>query len=361
MGKNNAVTEEANRLKTKLSTMELEIGRMKETESRVEELENNRQNYGSDVEKLGELIAKLQKHTEGLDKKIEARKVEFQSKQETLTSLKAEKDGLDEELEKQEVTPLEVQEMGHQRAMLKETLSSLDEQKENTKREIWDLEMKISKKQSGIDLNVKKFNNLALEVELIPSTAKHANGADLELAVNTLENSADAMVNLDLTNTIKPTLQALAEDTQKRIMQEQTRQREALLQRTHSMDKKQEKDEQVANLQARLKKSIAQIKKERGAAEKDLQKRMTVIQEVESRLGKLNSEQRLAVGQSESDLKAMDNAMTHLLHMQTEEKERVCLEIKETCEKVVQHKMAVTELLKTLSSGLTEHRNSLLE
>lgn len=353
------MTEEVTKLKSKLSAMELEIGKMKGTEARVDELEKNRQNYTSDVEKLGELIAKLQKHTEGLNKKIEARKVEFQSKQKTLVSLKSDKKGLDEELDKQEVTPLEVQEMGHQRAMLKETLSSLDEQKENTKREIWDLEMKISKKQSTIEKNVKQFNNLALQLELIPSTANHANGADLELAINTLETNAEAMVNIDLTKTVQPTLQTLAEKAQSIIMQEQSAQREAQLRKTQSMDKKQEQDELVANLQSRLEKANAQMKKEREAAEKDLQERMVAIQEVQSRLGKMNSEQRLAVSHSEAELKAMNNAMTQLLHMQAEEKKRVCDEIKETCEKVVSHKMKITELLKTLSNGLTDHRHSL--
>lgn len=357
--KNNLVNEEISRLQGKLKDLELTIGEMKNTEAKVSELETNRVNYVADVEKLKDCIEKLEKHKEGLLKKIESRKLDWQSKQQTMTELRAEKGKLEEELSRQKVTPLEVQEMGHQRAMLKETLRGLDEQKENVKTEIWDLEMKISKKQSAIDKEIKQFNEMALQLELIPAHAKHAKGLNLEVQVNPTQNTASGMVNVDLTKTVKPVLQSLVEFASSSVKQEQQRQREGQDQKDRSLDKKQEQDERVAGLQARLDKLVQKMKTEKERTEKDLQERLANVQAIESQIGLLNAHQKDAVSQSEGEFKQINIAKSQLEIMQNEERKRVTNEIQETCEKVVHHKMQITELLKALASGLKEHRDEL--
>lgn len=357
--KNNAVNEEISKIQEKLGEVEAEVKNIKDTEARVEELQKNRQNYVADVEKLKQLNEKLQEHMDALCKKQEGRVQDHNNKQREIASLSETREKLEKELAKQEVTPLEVQEMAHQRSMLKETLFSLQDQKENAKKEIWDLEMKISKKQSSLEKNVKLYNELALAVELTPVTAKNSGGVNFELSLTTHKKTAAEMVNVDLTQTLKPALLQLGEHVSVSFKNESARLRQNQIEHDHASDKKLEHDERVKALQKQLDKVNEDIRMEKQAFQKELNQRVGSAQSVESQIQSLNAKQRQAVDQSDGDLKQINSAIAQLMNMQAEEKRRMEKEIEEACEKVLHHKMQVSGILKTLAQGLEEHRLSL--
>lgn len=333
--KNTAVSDEITKLQSKLKEFELLIGEMKDTEAKVEELGSNRENYISDVDKLKECITKLNQHKEGLLKKLEARKLDAADKQQQLVVLKAEKAKLDAELSKQEVTPLEIQEMQHQRAMLKEKLNNLEESRENVKREIWDLEMKISKKTSAIDKNVQQFNELALDLEMIPIGASNSGGVNLELEVDTSKTNSTEMVNLNLEKMIKPVLSRLLTSSSADVKEQQKRQRESQDARNVSHEKKLEQDDRVNQLQERLNKLVQTMKDEKETSEKEIKERMEQVQNIKRSIAQLNADQRAAMSQSEGEFKQISTTLAQLQTLQAEERKRVTDEVQETCEKVV--------------------------
>lgn len=74
---------------------------------------------------------------------------------------------------------------------------------------IYEAEIQLSNKQVDVERSVSEYHELGRELKLMPSTAKYANGVDLEIPLQTRGNSIDQLVTLGGRTTLKHDLMAL--------------------------------------------------------------------------------------------------------------------------------------------------------
>lgn len=112
-------------------------------------------------------------------------------------------------------------------------------------------------------------------------------------------------------------------------------------------------------MQNRVDKLNLQLKQEKEAFEEEYEVQGKNVREMESQIDKLGSEKRLAVAQCDNELKQITSQLAQLRTRQAEETRRVAAEIQGMCEKVLTHKMQVTEVLRALAAGLEDHKTGL--
>lgn len=174
-----------------------------------------------DMQKFSDYSAELDAYNERLRKKLEKLKLELQScgkffsiiyfllfifylffflKENELKTSKQEKIKLQNIYDNQELTSQDVERINNEKVQLEEQLLAIHQQKEVFEKAINNKEIQITKQTDEVDKLVKKYNETARALQLIPSNSKYANGVDFYVTFNSV--SCDSTVE-NLRNSIK--------------------------------------------------------------------------------------------------------------------------------------------------------------
>lgn len=113
---------------------------------------------------------------------------------------KQEKIKLQNIYDNQELTSQDVERINNEKVQLEEQLLAIHQQKEVFEKAINNKEIQITKQTDEVDKLVKKYNETARALQLIPSNSKYANGVDFYVTFNSV--SCDSTVE-NLRNSIK--------------------------------------------------------------------------------------------------------------------------------------------------------------
>ena len=144
-----------------------------------------------------------------VEKKTEELKVDSAAKEAELRACEAEREELSHIVAGQEAANIDAYRITAERARLMEELKRAATEKDRIQSIIYEAEIQLSNKQVDVERSVSEYHDLGRELKLMPSTAKYANGVDLEIPLQTRGNSIDQLVTLGGRTTLKHDLMAL--------------------------------------------------------------------------------------------------------------------------------------------------------
>jgi len=201
--KNQSVTEDIELFRMRNDSLKKEIANLKSTANTVAGLQSRRADLLTDLTKFTQLVKKLEEHKAALEHKLVSLQREQKEKELSLEEAAQEKKQLEQTIAAQEFSPLEVQRMHQERSLLTDSLAALQQQKEETQHRIWELEKTIARRLDEITRHVHEYNEKAVQLQLIPSSAKFAGGVEFELHFNPHAATSEAMGSVDLKGSIK--------------------------------------------------------------------------------------------------------------------------------------------------------------
>jgi kinetochore protein NDC80 len=131
-----------------------------------------------------------------------------------LEEAKTERSQLQHIVDSQEISPADVDRMHAEREQLTKSLEQANEKNEFITKQIWEREIECQKKLDQVRCSmatylrqveklVLEFNSKAYRLELIPTTARFAEGENFEVILNGHATRADQMVSIDLRGIVK--------------------------------------------------------------------------------------------------------------------------------------------------------------
>eukprot|EP00898_Chlorokybus_atmophyticus_P008098 jgi/Chlat1/828/Chrsp104S01179 len=285
-----AATFEAKDAETAAEVLQLEhenealttkLERLKSEPSPLAGLHAKKEDMERDVEKFHQLLDNLSSHKASYEKKVAHHRQDLASKESELASVIQENAGLRQRIDEQDFNVADVDRMSKEKSKLDAMLDSLSNQRAELDRAVWEQEVQVSRRLEVLEGVVRNYHTHAERLQLIPSTAKRANGLVFEIALNTRASKAEAMVTADLKGMMQPAISQLRETYSRRMREAQ----EELLMLQEKADTGEEAlsdlQEDAAALEAKLKKTEAQLKAEKERLDSDLQQAAAALQKIE--------------------------------------------------------------------------------
>jgi len=217
---------ENERLKKQLEEMHESADPLKKLEETRILLESDKQKFVDWVERVEIRIPKVTASNQKLKEEIEAVERE-------LAELTAEKKSLQEAVDRQGLTPADIDRMNNDREKLSKSLSLISSKITEAKIQLAERESEASSKLEALERSVSRYNSLAYQIGIIPSSSRNAGGKDFELLIlptQTPESKLLAdevgyqpaqLLNRDLRHDIKPALNRLRQEIGARIHEAQ--------------------------------------------------------------------------------------------------------------------------------------------
>ncbi|PUU83643.1 HEC/Ndc80p family-domain-containing protein [Tuber borchii] len=199
---------------------------LKKLEEHLIHLEGDKKRFVTWAERREPHIAKATASNQRLKEEIEAVERE-------LAELTAEKKSLQEAVDRQGLTPADIDRTNNDREKLSKSLSLISSKITEAKIQLAERESEASSKLEALERSISRYNSLAYQIGIIPSSSRNAEGKDFELLIlptQTPENKLLAdevgyqpaqLLNRDLRHDIKPALNRLRQEIGARIHEAQ--------------------------------------------------------------------------------------------------------------------------------------------
>ena len=242
-----AASADIARLDAQRSALQGELSLFASTGQHCQALRQKKAEYSSDVSKFEQLLKDVAAHQLAVHAKAADRRQEAAEKAAQEEQLREEQAAIATTLAAQEFTPLQIQSMStdasthrtpsrhcqgrpqrwtqltlphwsdsavcsvHQQATMQEAVSELEAQKSRWQEERWEVERSLDAKVTALSGLVEEFNAVGVSIEVLPSSAKYANGQQLQL---TLSADAASLLQPDCSvahplDVIQPDMKAL--------------------------------------------------------------------------------------------------------------------------------------------------------
>lgn len=350
--KDAAMMKEVERVRMANEKMEEEIVDL--SDSKLEDLQEKRELLIKDLDKFKLLISNLEKHHTEVEKKTEELKVDSAAKEAELRACEAEREELSHTVAGQEAANIDAYRITAERARLMEELKRAATEKDRIQSIIYEAEIQLSNKQVDVERSVSEYHDLGRELKLMPSTAKYANGVDLEIPLQTRGNSIDQLVTLGGRTTLKHDLMALHTSLGARV-------REAVEDKIGHEESEREMAESVTEkrrdvraTEEECRSREAALAKEKDSVEEQLREMAAEVQEIEEQLasGQTSSSRRLKAAEKRvEELQAMLAEATDAAHKKRGGMVEVLISISHM---VAQHKLTVQERLQQLQHTVAQ-------
>jgi kinetochore protein NDC80 len=343
-----AINGEVERYTAENEQLRTAIQRLQSSISEIPNLESHKATLLSDRDKFIQHIETLQKHLSGIQKIHDEKAAERQEKESGLEEARLETELLEKMLDEQEFSPSEVERMHKEKSMLEDMIANQDKQTSEAKQSAWDLEMDNCKTLERVEKLVEQFNVESSKLLNHPDASEYLSSTSFDLKLDADAESPAQMLSVDLDGIVKPCLQQLRQEYQDRIRacQDELRDAEERVQQYATTSR--ERQEEIAELRARVKKHEDVYRTERDNMNKELSKNISQVEDIELELLKLKSTGSNSLAQSEKTLQQLEYEMQQQLEIMSEERDIVNNEICEAMELLSLHKAEVGEMLSAL-------------
>jgi len=199
--------QECARVRQANGKMEEEIVEL--SDSKLEDLQEKRELLIKDLDKFKLLISNLERHHEEVVKKTDQLKTDSAAKEKELQAAEKEREELSNIIASQDAANIDAQRITGERNRLVEELKRAALEKDRIQGMLYEAEVQLANKQVEVERAVSEYNELGRELKIMPSSAKHANGQDYEIPLQTRGNSIDQLISLGGKTTLKADLVAL--------------------------------------------------------------------------------------------------------------------------------------------------------
>jgi kinetochore protein NDC80 len=138
--------------------------------------------------KFEEYNALAMQRSEKYESRITVLQEEYDKLLDELKEVDEERRGLQKEVDDQGISMADIDRMTSERERLQKGIESAAQRLEDVKKKVADKEVEASRKLDELERLVDKYNTLAYQIGLIPSTAVNANGETYELSVTVNES-----------------------------------------------------------------------------------------------------------------------------------------------------------------------------
>lgn len=225
--------EENQHLKKQLVELEDGVKPLEALEGRQELLENDKKKFTEYIERIGARIKKYVAMNEKLRGECAAADKE-------LETVEREKMSLQEAVDRQGLTPADIDRMNTEREKLSKGLSAIAQKITDGRMKLAEREAEAQSKLEALERAVTRYNSLAYQIGIIPSSTPAANGKEFELSILPLSEPSSSqtesnkllldattgyqpahLLSRDLRHDIKPALAKLRQEIGARIHEAQ--------------------------------------------------------------------------------------------------------------------------------------------
>ncbi|KAH7359150.1 HEC/Ndc80p family protein [Plectosphaerella cucumerina] len=180
---NSKYTSELEMLEAENSRLQREIEDLEKSTPDPAVLDNHFKIMEEDKIKFEEYNALAVQRTDKYESRIQVLQEELEKLAQELEEAEDERRGLQRVVDGQGISMQDIDRMTSERERLQKGIESAGHRLEDLKKKVLDRELEASHKLEELERMVDKYNTLAYQIALIPSTAANANGQNYELQV----------------------------------------------------------------------------------------------------------------------------------------------------------------------------------
>jgi kinetochore protein NDC80 len=354
-----AAAEEARALEAECAALRAELEHKRVQPSASVALEEKKSLLATDVEKFLQLIDKLKGHKAHVALKVGERRAEAELLQGKLDDLEYERAALQRQVAQQPLDSAGVKRMSHERVRSTEALRGLVAERQALEAEAAEATQEAEQNLASLEAAVARYHAAAERMELVPSTARRADGLKYEIRLDLAASSAAGMVPTDLKGRVRPHLAKMREDYSSRSWEE-----------GGELRKLQAKQRETDNFVVECKEGIARLEAECGTMTE--QYRMTKeaagreVEDAEKEAGQIREEvlqrRQSTVGNlagAEQKVRALQGEYEELCSKCVLEQERLNQDVAAALEELIAHKLHIQQTLKKVQESSTGVKESL--
>ncbi len=354
-----AAAEEARALEAECAALRAELERERAQPSASAALEEKKSLLATDVEKFLQLIDKLKGHKAHVALKVGERRAEAELLQGKLDDLEYERAALQRQVAQQPLDSAGVKRMSHERVRSTEALRGLVAERQALEAEAAEATQEAEQNLASLEAAVARYHTAAERMELVPSTARRADGLKYEIRLDLEASSAAGMVPTDLKGRVRPHLAKMREDYSSRSWEE-----------GGELRKLQAKQRETDNLVVECKEGIARLEAECGTMTEQYRTTKEAagreVEDAEKEAGQIREEvlqrRQSTVGNlagAEQKVRALQGEYEELCTKCVREQERLNQDVAAALEELIAHKLHIQQTLKKVQESSTGVKESL--
>lgn len=225
--------EELETLAAENEQLKKELAELEEAGDPLKKLEQTQVLLEGDKVKFVEYVGHLERRIPKITASNELLKEQLDLVDRELAALTEEKKHLQECVDKQGLTPADIDRMNDDREKLSKALSQISSKITESRLKVSEHESLASSKLESLERSVSRYNTLAYQIGIIPSSSRNASGKEFELTLLPSQSPDNKLLvdeagyqpaqllNRDLRHDIKPALNKLRQDISSRIHETQ--------------------------------------------------------------------------------------------------------------------------------------------
>jgi kinetochore protein NDC80 len=210
--RNNEDADEMKVFDVKNDGLSREIEELGERMTYLPELQEKKKVYAKDLGKFQNLIQELVKYKKELETKTSTRKVDLDRTTTTLANVDREVEELKQRIATQELSPEDVRRLSEEREHIESALGSAQEGRGALEQKVHEAEKLLRSKVLDLEDVMRTYRSLGEDLQLLPETARNAQGKDLALDIDTRAKKRADLVRCDIRGDVLPVLKSLRAD-----------------------------------------------------------------------------------------------------------------------------------------------------
>lgn len=346
------VQEEYDRLAAANEALSLEISQLRSQPSPLIAAKEKLAETQADKDKFLKLLDNLQAHKSSLQRKVQERQADVSAHSAELASVEAENETLRNRIATQVVHPADVVRMNQERARLESEHRMLTAQRETADAKATETSVQLETRLTELETIIAEYHTRADRLQLLPATAKRAEGVSFEINLARNATSASTMINVDLKGIIKP---AVVNVKDRYAAKARTLAEEALSlseKRDAAADLLTERSEECANAAKIYKDLEAQYKEGKEELEAGVAAALAQVEGLAAEVYSLRGACAAGLAESEERLKSLQSSLEEVQRLCEVENATVHRDLAAALEAILNHKVSLQSKLKSTSDRL---------
>lgn len=341
------VRADADRLSAANAALKAEIVELRKKPSPLAAAREKMAETQEDKEKFLKLIDNLTTHKASLQRKLTERQADVSAQAQELATVENENEELRARISTQTVHPADVVRMNQDRVKHESALRTLCSQREAADAKVADAATGLEARLDELETVVADYHARADRLQLVPASAKRAEGVGFEITLDRTATLASGMVNIDLKGIIKPALQRIIDHYASRARELGEENLSLAEKRDAAAEVVAERSEECTNAEAQVKDLEAQYRSGKEELEAGVAAALSQVEDLAAEVSTLRGAAAAGVVESEERLRSLQADLEELQRACELENATLHRDLAAALEAVLNHKMAVQARLKS--------------
>jgi kinetochore protein NDC80 len=341
------VRADSDRLSASNAALKAEIAELRKKPSPLAAAREKIAETQEDKEKFLKLIDNLTTHKVSLQRKLTERQADVSAQAQELATVETENEELRARISTQKVHPADVVRMNQDRVKHESALRTLCSQREAADAKVADAAAGLEERLDELEAVVADYHARADRLQLVPSSAKRAEGVGFEITLDRSATLASSMVNIDLKGIIKPALQRIRDHYASKARELGEESLSLAEKRDAAAEVVAERSEECTNAEAQVKDLEAQYRSGKEELEAGVAAALSQVEDLAAEVSTLRGAAAAGVVESEERLRSLQADLEELQRACELENATLHRDLAAALEAVLNHKMAVQARLKS--------------